>query len=190
MSKVTELLAKHSVESAELEAALEQLLTTAESKSTDGIPKGRFNEVIRERNELKADVEELNAKITGLETKISDSKVKLTEAKAIKDELDSFKNKAFNESKSVWLDKSKLFDVAEDDKKYPDIQKIKSDFIFKEKPEDYTEEDIAQNLNMLKPYEKIGYFGDNYTPPDIDDKRSQGGGDKTKVADPLDMLPE
>ena len=187
MSKVSKLFADAGVDNAELITGVEQLLTTAESQKSDGIPKGRFNEVIAERNNLKADVAELEAKITGLETKLNDSKEKIKAAKAVQDELDEFKNKAFNENKGNWLEKSKVFYVGEDDKNFAKIEKIKGDFIFKDKPEEYTEQDIAHNLSMLKPYEKIGYFGGTYTPPDIEDDRSQGGSETT-TDDPLDAF--
>lgn len=187
MSRVTDLFTTHGVENAELIAGIEQLLTTAESKNTDGIPKGRFNEVVKERNELRADIEELNAKISGYETKLEASKEKLESAKAVQNELDEFKHAAFKEKRELWVEKAKLFNVAEDDKKYPDVIKIKDDFVFCDNIDDYKESDIVQNLNMLKPYEKIGYFGDSYVPPDIDDKRSQGGSNET-IKDPLDEL--
>ena len=42
---------------------------------------------------------------------------------------------------------------------------------------------------MLKPYEKIGYFGDDYIPPDIDDKHSKKDeGDKSKVKNPYEVF--
>lgn len=190
MKTIKELFTEAGVtEQAGLITDIERLLTTAESKNTGGIPKARFNEVIEQRNDLKSDIEELNGKIKTLEGKAEKSEEKLDAAKGVQDELDTYKKKSFNESKDIWIGKAKLFTVKEDDKNFDKIEKIKGDFTFKEKPEEYTEKEIAQNIVMLKPYEKIGYFGDTYKVPDLDDDRSKAKDKDKKGKSPFDAFP-
>ena len=174
MSKVTDLFTKHGVESAELMASVEQIVKTAESNNT-GIPQSRLSEVIGERNELRADVAELNATIAENKVKITGLETTVTESETYKTELTEFKHKAFKEKRDIWVEKSKVFNVEEDDKLYDKIQAIKADFIFHDKIDDYTEQEIAQDISMLKPYEKIGYFGKpTTTEDDLDDSRGKG----------------
>ena len=70
MASVKELFAKASVENAELQAEIESLITTVESKKTDGIPYARFKEKVDEANELKADLAEKEADNEKLKTQM------------------------------------------------------------------------------------------------------------------------
>jgi len=180
MSKVSELLAKHGVENAEVKAELEQLLATVESDKTNGIPESRFKEVIKERNEARARIVEMESELEQSQSKLEKLETDYSEAGKWKQELDAFKEKQFNESRTLWIEKSKLFKVEETDKMFSKIDKIKADFVIKENPEDYTNEEIAQNINALKPYEKIGYFAVDNKDPGFDDSRSK----KEKPTDP------
>jgi len=180
MSKVKDLFTTAGVENPELMASIEQLVKTAESGNT-GIPVSRFNEVIGERNELRANNAELEATIAENGVKIEGLETKVTESETYKTELTEFKHKAFKEKREHWIDKAKIFAVDEDDKLYENIQAIKDDFVFHDNIDDYTEQDIAQNISMLKPYEKIGYFGKpTNTEDDLDDSRGRGDDNKGK----------
>jgi len=118
MSKVSELLGKHAVENAELKAELEQLLAAAEQNNTDMIPKSRFSEVIKQRNEANAKIAELESDLEQKHSKIETLENDYSEAGKWKEELESFKAKQSSEMRSNWLEKSKLLDVKETDKNF------------------------------------------------------------------------
>lgn len=187
MSTIKQLFADAGVENAKLIASIEQLVKTAESNKTDGIPESRFKEVIAQRNELRADKADLESKLDAKTKEVEALETTVEEQKKYKTELDEYKHQQFKEQKSRWMEKSKLFDVEETDKLHDRIAKIKDDFVFHEDDKEYTEQEIAQNLKMLKPYEKINYFGGDYKPPDVDDGKSGGRTDKIKD-DPLSVF--
>lgn len=179
MSKVKSLFAQHGVEGAELIAGIEQLLTTAESNNT-GVPISRLNEVIAERNNLRADKSEDAATIEGLQAKLETAKTELEASGGYKTKLDAYETKEFGTMKSSWAETQKIFAIPETDKRFPKMEKIKSDFVFKDKIDDYTKEEIAQNIAAFKPYEKMGYL----TVEDNNSGKSDERGKSEKIDKP------
>lgn len=173
MSKVKSLFAQHGVEGAELIAGIEQLLTAAESNNT-GVPISRLNEVIAERNNLRADKAEADATIEGLNSKLETAETELGVSGGYKAKLEAYETKEFGTMKSSWAETQKIFGIPETDKRFPKMEKIKSDFVIKENIDDYTKEEIAQNIAAYKPYEKMGYLAVDKGKPGEPDPRATG----------------
>lgn len=188
MKTVKQLFADAGVENAELVASVEQLVESAETQNT-GIPKDRFNQVIKERNEARADLAEKEAELTELQNKLETATDKVTELDKVKNDYESLKHEQFKKERDRWIEKAKVFDVEKDDKLFDRIEKIRGDFHFHDKVEEYTPEEIAHNLQMAKPYEKIGYFQNDYTPPDTSDKKSKGEEPDKKIKSPFAGFP-
>jgi predicted nucleic acid-binding Zn-ribbon protein len=180
MSKIQELATKHGVEGAEFIAEAQALLTTAESKQTDGIPVARFNTVIAERNELRADKAELESKITAFETTKTELETKVTELEAVKTKFDNYQTTIDKTTKDEWSKVAKVFEVDESDANFERISKLKANYKF---GEDLEMADIRENLKTYKLQESAGGFKDIEVNVDDDDPAKKTV--KPKVDDPL-----
>ena len=152
-----ELFAKHGVESAELQAEVQGLLTTAESKKTDGIPMSRFSEKVQECNTLRADKVELESKITTLESSRTETTEEITRLKGIETKFNEYQTKSDSEVVENWKTKAKVFDLKDTNPNHERITKLKESFAF---DEELTIEQTRKNLETYAIMETAGAFKD------------------------------
>ena len=150
MKKISELLAKHGVESAGLKADMEQLLTTVKSES---IAPSRLGEVVAQRNELRADAEEKNAEITQLNSKLESKDTEIEKLGKIKEEFNTMKTAKETELKEWWNGyKEEHFELKEGDKGYDKMKTAMKDFVVKD---EITSDEIALNKKQASLYTKF-----------------------------------
>jgi len=151
--KLKEILAKHSVDSAELLSDLEAFVD-----GMDTIPKSRFNEVIKQRNEAKADLAEKESQVTDLSAKVNTLTEKEKELAAYKTKWEKTETERFENIKTKWENESKIFDIDETDKRFEKVNGVKDSFIFGTEEKPLTQPDIEKNLEKLNLLKKTGVF--------------------------------
>jgi len=176
-----ELLAKHGVENATLESEISALITAAEQNNT-GIPKSRFDAVIAERNELRADKAELESKIAELTGNIETLKTDNQTLRAIEKEYNDVKASRQKAELEKWNKRKEILNISEADPNFDKIQKVIGKFIMED---DLTPEQVRSNNNLFETYEEIDYFGkDTNTHPDGKKPGSAG----SQKLNPFDMV--
>lgn len=183
---VKELFTKHGIDNAELQAEVEVLLTTAESKKTDGIPLGRFNVKVKECNDLRADKVELEQTITDQKTNIETLETNNKELKKVQKEFDIYKKGEATKFAEKWNGRKAVFDIEDTDPEYEKVNKIKHKFHFAEEDKELTAEQVIANNTLYDTYDEIGYFKKDKS--DLEDGKSAKGEPKDKFEDPLDQL--
>lgn len=183
---VKELLAKHGVDNAELMTAIEGLLATAESKNTDGIPQSRFNQVVKERNDLRADLAEKQSEIDQLKAKVDGDAKEITRLKSVETKFNDFKTAEETKVLNAWSEKAKVFSVPDSDPTFEKVEKIRGKFKFPGKDETLTAEQAQHNLEIFNVIEETGYFGKINPLPD--ETPAHGSPTFKKGKDPLDAL--
>ena len=181
---IKELLAKHGVDNAELQVDLESLLSTAESKKTDGIPYARFKEKVEEVRNLQADKAELENKVTGLEKEIETNKTEVDRLKGIETEFNTYQEKQFETAKSEFEKIVEQLSVKETDPKHEQYKKVLGKFKLGTKEEPLTKEQIERNLEIYNLAKELGGL-------DSSDKNFEDGkSPKPKPSDIPDPLIE
>jgi len=156
MAKIQEVLAKHGVENAELIAELETVIQTAESKNTgDGIPYSRFKEKVSQYNNAVADNAELKTQLEQLNEKLNQSATQIGELSKYKTEFENVQKQKFEKNLEKWNSSKEIFNVAEGDKIFEKVAKVKHRFNL---ADDLTPDQIQSNLAMLDTYNEVGYF--------------------------------
>ena len=157
------LFAKHSVESAELLADIQASLD-----SSDMIPNSRFKQVIKERNELRADAAEKESNIETLKAekeKLATEKNSLTEYKT---KWEGEETKRTAKIKTDWENKKKIFAIDSTDKRFEKVSEIKDSFVFAAEGEELTPEQMKSNLEKMVFLEKAKVFGTSEEAPNYD----------------------
>ena len=154
--KLRDVLKKHEITDEKIVNDIEEYVSsTLADKSDNMIPKSRFDEVIKERNELRADLSEKDGEIGNLNAKIE----KLSESEktisVLEEDNKNLKKDLYDWKLGLWKEKAVYF---ADDKFKDKAEKIKDDFVFPDEGKELTLEQIEQNLKQIKPYEKAEYF--------------------------------
>jgi len=181
MATIKELFAKYGVENTALESEVSVLISTAGSKNT-GISKDRFDEVIGQRNDLRADVSELEATKVRLESTVTTQKEEIDKLKGIETKFNTFKEAENKRELDKWNDRKKVLAVDDSHSDYDKIQKIIRKF---DMADEITPEQIKANNNLFETYEEIDYFtkDENNYPPG-----TKPGGTKSPKLNPFDLL--
>jgi len=181
MATLKELLAKHGVENANLEAEVNVLLTSAGSQNA-GIPKDRFDTVIGERNQLRADVSERDATIAEINATIETQKADIDRLSGIEVEYKTFKDAENKRELDKWIERKKVLMVDDSNPDYEKVQKVLHKFNVSE---ELTPEQIKSNNTLFETYEEVDYFAktDNKYP---DGKKP--GAQKLPKLNPFDMI--
>jgi len=148
------LFAKHSVESAELLADIQSSLD-----SSDMIPNSRFKQVIKERNELRADMAEKDSNIETLKAEKELLATDINGLTKIKTMWEGEETKRTAKIKTDWEDKSKIFDIENTDKRFDKVSEMKDSFVFAAEGEELTPEQMKANVEKYTLLEKTGVFG-------------------------------
>jgi len=165
------LFAKHSVESAELLADIQSSLD-----SSDMIPNSRFKQVIKERNELRADMAEKDSNIETLKAEKELLATDINGLTKIKTMWESEETKRTAKIKTDWEDKSKIFDIENTDKRFDKVSEMKDSFVFAAEGEELTPEQMKANLEKMAFLEKAKVFDTSEEAPDYD--KGKGKRDK------------
>ena len=176
---VKELFANAGVENAGLVTEIESLLSIAESKNT-GIPKSRFNEKVRECNELKADKVELENKVAELEGNIEKNNTEIERLKGVEVKFNEHRQKEDEKELAKWKEREKILTVTDADPTYDAMQRIINKFAIGE----VTPEQARANNNLFDVYDDAQYFkteDKNYP----NGKKPQGG--KAPTLNPFDL---
>jgi len=181
MATIKELFAKYGVENTALESEVSVLVSTAGSQNT-GIPKDRFDAVIAERNELRADKAEFEATKANLENTITTQKEEIDNLKGIETQFKTFKDAENKRELDKWNERKKILAVDDSHAGYDKIQKIIRKF---DMGDEITPEQAKANNNLFETYEEIDYFDkdDNNYPPG-----TKPGGTKSPKLNPFDLL--
>jgi len=131
----------------------------------------RFKEVIREKNDLQAELAQKEAEVEQWKKKVEDSTAVIINLNKYKDELESIKKRQYEKNMSEWKQKENLFSVEEGDPNYEKVQKIKHRFKL---GEELQPSEVAQNLEILKTYDEIDYFQPDKNSPGFNYKKPQG----------------
>jgi len=131
----------------------------------------RFKEVIREKNDLQAEIAQKEVEIENLKKKYETSTATIAELNKSKAELETIKKTQYEKNLSEWQSKQKVFEVAEGDPNYEKVQKIKHHFKF---GEELSPSEVAQNIEILKTYDEIDYFQSDKNPAGFNSKKPQG----------------
>jgi len=186
MATIKELFTEHGVENTELQAKIEGLLTTAESKKTDGIPYSRFKEKVDQAQEYKADNAELQSKFDKLEKTLLKQKEDLGELKGFKEKYETFQT---NELKLTTEKFNKIVSgltVEETDPKYATYKKVLDKLTLAGKDETLTYEQINANLAIYGYAEEFGAL--KLSKEDFDNGANPNGGANVSEDDPLDAF--
>ena len=173
MATIKELFTEHGVENTELQAKIEGLLTTAESKKADGIPYSRFKEKVDQAQELKADNAELQSKYEKLEKTSLKQKEEVKRLGGIEADYDTFKA---NELKTITGNFDKVITsltVEETDPKYETYQKVLKKLTKATDEVPLTAEQIKSNLTIYEYAKEFG--GLDIKDEDYDDGKNQQG---------------
>jgi hypothetical protein len=175
--KLIDVLKKHGIEDAEVIKSVEEYVdATLAVKSENMIPKSRFDEVVSQRNNLKADISEREAEIAAMK----EQQIDVGEISKIKESKAELEKKVYEIRASEWEKKSSLFTTDNEELKNR-LEKIKDEFVVNDQ---LTLDQIEQNLKAWQRYEKIDYF----SLPDIKpsfDSRKPTSSEKLKVYDPF-----
>jgi len=180
MATINELFTKHGVENATLEAELNVLLTSAGSQNT-GIPKDRFDKVIGERNQLRADVSERDATIAENAATIETQNASIDSLKSIETEFTTLKDAENKKQLDQWNERKKVLAVDDSNPGYDNVQKVLHKF---QMGDDLTSDQVKANNNLFDTYEEINHFAkDDKDYPNGKKARS----DKAPKLNPFDL---
>ena len=154
MATLKELLTKHGVENATLESEINVLITSAGSQNS-GIPKDRFDKVIGERNQLRADVSELEATIAEMKGSVETTNSELTRLKGIETEYTTLKEAGNKAELEKWNKRKKILEVDETSPDWDKVQKVLHKFNI---GDDLTPDQVRANNNLFETYEEVDYF--------------------------------
>ena len=151
----------------------------AELSKSDTVPKSRFSEVIKERNDATAKLAETEVEIEGLKTKLTEQQEQISQANTYKEKLEKYEQESFSKVKEAWSNKAKFFEVDEKSKDKDRIEKLKSKFSFAKEGEELTKEQISKNNELYDILVDTGAIvvgsGGNGTPPKIPRNEPPGG---------------
>ena len=169
---LVELLKKHGIEDNIVISEVEGYVNSKLAENSDSIPKSRFDEVIKQRNELRADLSEREAKIENLNKKIetfdnSDLKAQL---ETFKTENETLKQNVYETKKAQWEKVSGFFN---DDNTKDKAEKIKKFFQFPEGEQDLTLDQIDNNLKEYERFEAAGVFNVEQAQQSFDSTRAK-----------------
>jgi|GEM_PF-5003985 len=138
----------------ELSDELSQAITEAHKLALDGtIPRKVLDKNVAKYYKLEEDYTTLKS-----EFDVFKETSKTTDIDEIKANNEELSNKLFTFKMDNWAEVSEKL---KSDANKAKFEKIKDDFIIKEKPEDYTLDDIEKNIAEYKRYDKIDYFSSN-----------------------------
>lgn len=157
----------------EIMDAVESAISSAGSQKTDGIPTDRFNEVIKQRNELKADLAEVKSELEGLQSKVEQKDSQLQDMETYKTQYEEWKKSENEKQKQLWEQRKQLLNVDETDPRKEKIDKIIGKFNM---TDELKPEDIEANNSMFDIYNDVGFF-DKENPDLKKDKSPKGGSD-------------
>lgn len=149
-------------------------------KSEGGIPYERFQQKVREVQELNAKYAELEAKSNGYETKIAELSKSIETLKPLETEIAEIRKKEMNgliaKNKTI-LEK---LNIDKDNKDFSRIEKIKSKFIIKEDEQDYTQDELRKNAETFELLNETGFFASEEKPklPGTPPKNPEGDNPK------------
>jgi predicted nuclease with TOPRIM domain len=160
LNKLANLLPEDSGEAKALlaDAKREAQTIIDDLKSANGESKARKEQI----RELKAELES-KEDFTQTESKL---KAEIEQLKKVKAEYDAFKKAEDEKIVNMWLEKAKLFDVPETDKRHAKIQAIRPKFHFAEGDNQVSVEQAKANLDKLELLEASGALSipDEHTP--------------------------
>lgn len=150
LNKLANLLPEDSGEAKALlaDAKREAQTIIDDLKSANGESKAR-KELIRE---LKAELES-KEDFTHTESKL---KAEIESLRKVKAEYDAFRKAEDEKIVNMWLEKAKVFDVPETDKRHATIQSLRPKFHFAEGDNQVTVEQAKANLEKLELLELSG----------------------------------
>ena len=186
MVTIRELFTEHGVENTELQAKIESLLTTAESKKTDGIPYSRFKEKVDQAQEYKADNAELQSKFDKLEKTVLKQTDEIGELNGYKDKYETFQAKELKDTTDKFNKIVTGLSVEETDPKYETYKKVLDKFEKAGKGETLTIEQIKSNSTIYEYAKEFGAL--NIDEGGFDDGKLQKGNKAVVLEDPLDAL--
>lgn len=152
LNKLANLLPEDSGEAKALlaDAKREAQTIIDDLKSANGESKAR-KELIRE---LKAELES-KEDFTHTESKL---KAEIESLRKVKAEYDAFRKAEDEKIVNMWLEKAKVFDVPETDKRHATIQSLRPKFHFAEGDNQVSVEQAKANLEKLELLETTGVF--------------------------------
>jgi uncharacterized coiled-coil DUF342 family protein len=136
-------------------SAVENAISTAESQKTEGIPTDRFNEVISERNNLRADLAETKSELDGLRSKINEKDSQIEEIQEYKTKYQEWKDKQNQKQQELWNQRKKMLEVEETDPHKEKIDKIIGKFNM---DDNLKPEQVEANNKMFDIYDEVGFF--------------------------------
>lgn len=152
LNKLANLLPEDSGEAKALlaDAKREAQTIIDDLKSANGESKARKEQI----RELKAELES-KEDFTQTESKL---KAEIEQLKKVKAEYDAFKKAEDEKIVNMWLEKAKLFDIPETDKRHATIQALRPKFAFAEGDNQVSVEQAKANLEKLELLETTGVF--------------------------------
>ena len=173
------ILAKHGVESAELLADLQ-----AGIDNMDSIPKTRFNEVIKQRNEAKADLAEKESQLSSLEEKVKALRNERKELAEYKTKWETAESERLASIKEEWAEKSKIFEIDETDKRFDTVKSLRESFVFAQEGEELSKDQLLSNIKQMRLLEKANVFEVKEEHPDYDRGKGKGTNTQGSVKNP------
>jgi len=158
---------------ANLETILEKIKTHLPADAGEAI--ALVAEATREAKNLQADLSSANAESKSRKEKLRDL---AAEKEMLQEQIDKLSagdgelkrlrsieqdhNKLITEQKaqirSQWIDTSKVLQCKKGDPLFDRAEKVKSLFVLKDNPDDYTDDEITANLEAWKPLATAEYF--------------------------------
>ncbi|MEA1972674.1 MAG: hypothetical protein U9N34_05205 [Candidatus Cloacimonadota bacterium] len=164
MSNVSSVLSKYGVE------IKDELVNDLENLSK--IPDSRFSAVVGERNDLRAKKLEWEVEKKDFEKKLENQSNIVNDLKKYETQVNDIKKKRHTDNVNDWKKRSDLFNVKEGDKLFEKVNKVKHRFQF---GEDLSDEQLTQNLEMLKTYDELDYFKVEDSSTNYNNKKPNGG---------------
>ena len=126
--------------------------------SDDGIPYDRFQQVVKERNELKGKVAEFEVSVTDYENKITGLNEKVKSSEGLQSRIAEIEKKELTGLTDRNSEILKKLNIDKDNKNYEKVSNIKADFTIKEEGKEYTKEELTSNIKNYEFLTKTGFF--------------------------------
>jgi len=153
---VKEMFANAGVENAELESAIETVITNANENGDGGRnAEFRVKKALGQRDDLQGKLTESEVKIDGLNSKINGFTGQIEELGKYKTQVEDWTKNTNTKNLESWNKRKTLFAVKEGEKLFDKVSKVKDKFHL---GDELTPEQISANLNLISTYDEIEYF--------------------------------
>jgi len=152
-----ELLSKLGIE--EPTEAMVSLLEDFAKSQTKGIEESmqkRINSLTKEKHELSGQISDLKANAELFNDEKTKFQKQLDELSTKSVQFDEFQKQQRAKMDDKWKQALEKLNVPETDKRYDNIQRLKARLTLKDKPDEYSPEEIEKNLEIYEIYADAG----------------------------------